>query len=202
VIACLSSSLTGAVSLGDVGWVMRVLIWVPAAKAECGHQRNAAMRSWRARRGLTIGDRPNHAMRKQSGVTACPFILSATRTNEGILLLRISKFGAALMMGVGPPRSVCRHGSQTTQCCCGSKDHGGEQLGKRRCQRGRQVSVEKVNESEPDRRRIVKRRSVVETAEVRSLRDQPGRYLLTAQAATGVKAARARHGHRCGTREI
>lgn len=64
------------------------------------------------------------------------------------------------------------------------------------------MSVEKVNESEPDRRRIVNLRSVVETAEVRSLRDQSEGYLLTAQAATGVKAARARHGHQCGTREI
>jgi hypothetical protein len=116
--------------------------------------------------------------------------------------MRISEFGAALMMGVGPPRSVCRHRSQTARCCCGPKDHGGEQLGKRRRPRGRQVSVEKVNESEPDRRRIVSLRVVVETEEVRSLQDQSGRYLLTAQAATGVKAARARHGHQCGTREI
>ena len=75
-------------------------------------------------------------------------------------------------------------------------------LGKGAADRGRQVSVEKVNESEPDRRRIVRYRSVVETAEVRSLREEPGGYLLTAQAATGVKAARARHGHQCGTREI
>src|SRR5579862_7015877 len=96
-------------------------------------------------------------------------VLSATRTNEGILLLKISEFGVALMMGDGPPRSVCRHRSQTTQCCCGSKDHGGEQLGKRR-PRGRHVSVEKVNESKPDRRRIVNLRSVVKTAEVRNLR--------------------------------
>jgi hypothetical protein len=32
-------------------------------------------------------------------------------------------------------------------------------------------------------------RVVVETAEVRSSRDKPEGYLLTAQAATGVKAA-------------
>ena len=75
-------------------------------------------------------------------------------------------------------------------------------LGKRRCQRGRQVSVEKVNESEPDRGRIVSLSSVVETVEVRSPRDQSGGELLTAQTTTGVKAARARHGHQCGTREI
>ena len=53
------------------------------------------------------------------------------------------------------------------------------------------MSVEKVNESEPDRRRIVNFRSVVKTAEVRSLRDQSGGYLPTAQMATGVKAARS-----------
>lgn len=52
-------------------------------------------------------------------------------------------------MGEGPPRSACRGRSQTARCCCDSKGHGGEQLWKRRCARGRQVSVEKVNESEP-----------------------------------------------------
>ena len=75
-------------------------------------------------------------------------------------------------------------------------------LGKGGIDAVRWVSVEKVNESKPDRGRIVNLRSVVKTAEVRSLRDQPGGYLLTAQATTGVKAARARHGHQCGTREI
>lgn len=64
------------------------------------------------------------------------------------------------------------------------------------------MSAEKVSESDPDRRRIVSLRVVDETAEVRSLQDQSGRYLLTAQMATGVKAARSRHGHQCGTREI
>jgi hypothetical protein len=62
--------------------------------------------------------------------------------------------------------------------------------------------VEKVNKNEPDRRRIVNLRSVVKTAEVRSLSDQLGRYLLTSQTTTGVAAARVRHGHQCGTQEI
>jgi len=29
--------------------------------------------------------------------------------------------GTVLMMGVGPPRSVCRDGPQTTVCCCVQK---------------------------------------------------------------------------------
>jgi hypothetical protein len=62
------------------------------------------------------------------------------------------------------------------------KDHGGKQFGKRCSQRGSQVSVEKVNESEPDRRRIVNLRELVKTAEVGNLRDQSGGYLLTAQS--------------------
>ena len=45
-------------------------------------------------------------------------------------------------------------------------------------------------------------RSVVETAGVRNLQDESEGYLLTAQTATGVKAARARHGRSWGTREI
>jgi hypothetical protein len=55
-------------------------------------------------------------------------------------------------------------------------------LGKGAADRGRQVSVEKVNESEPDRRRIVNWREPVKTVEVRSPRDQSGGYLLTAQS--------------------
>ena len=66
---------------------------------------------------------------------------------------------------------------------------------------GRQVSVEKVNESEPPMtRREVE--SSVETAGVRNLQDQSEGYLLTAQATDGVQAARARHRRLCGTREI
>ena len=49
------------------------------------------------------------------------------------------------------------------------------------------MSVEKVNENEPDRRRIVNLREAVETAEVRSLRDQYGGYLLTAHSDSRCK---------------
>src|ERR1700730_9203037 len=94
-------------------------------------------------------------------------VLSAKRNEAASLFLKTNNFAAALMMGEGPPRSVCRHRSQTTQCCCGSKGHGGEQL-RIYGALGRQVCVEKVNRSKPDRGRIVIFREAVKTAEVRS----------------------------------
>src|SRR3954449_6839420 len=64
----------------------------------------------------------------------------------------------------------------------------------------RQVRAEKANVSEPLRKRR-KRSDVIETG-VQSLpRDESGGCLLTGQAVTGVKVARAQVRHRHGTWE-
>ena len=62
------------------------------------------------------------------------------------------------------------------------------------------MCFEKANESEP----LVKRRKrigVIETGVQLLPRDEPGGYLFTGQAVTGVKVARARNRHRHGTWE-
>jgi hypothetical protein len=65
---------------------------------------------------------------------------------------------------------------------------------------GRQVRTEKATASEPlmsCRKRI----DDIETGEESLTRDEPGGYLPTAQAVSGIEVARARSRLLCGTRE-
>jgi len=66
-----------------------------------------------------------------------------------ILLLDVISFAAAQVMGEGPPGSVCRHGPQTAQMLLWSKRPWWWAIWEKALLQGRQVSVEKVNESEP-----------------------------------------------------
>jgi hypothetical protein len=61
---------------------------------------------------------------------------------------------------------------------------------RKRRPKGRQVRAKKANVSEPPME-CRKRSDDVETGVELLLRDEPERYLLTAQAASGIKAARA-----------
>jgi len=65
---------------------------------------------------------------------------------------------------------------------------------------GRQVRTEKANESEP-LMKCRKRTDDIKTGEESLPRDEPGGYLPTAQAVSGMKVARARPCLLCGTRE-
>jgi RNA-directed DNA polymerase len=79
------------------------------------------------------------------------------------------------------------------------KSRGGERCGKG-APRVRQVRAEKANESKPlmtCRKRI----DDIETGRESFFRDEPGGYLPTAQAVSGIKAARAQFRLWCGTCE-
>ncbi len=91
-------------------------------------------------------------------------------------------------MGVGPRNRPAGGGSKPPQAAP-VKSRGGERCGKG-VLRGRQVRAKKANASEPPVK-CRKRSDDVETGEESLTRDQPGGYLLTAQAASGMKAARA-----------
>jgi hypothetical protein len=68
-----------------------------------------------------------------------------------------------------------------------AKIHGGERYGKGEVDLVRYVPME-TNTSEPPFR-CRKLKGVIKTGAPTSLRDKPGRYLLTAQTVTGIKAA-------------
>src|SRR2546427_7106677 len=93
-------------------------------------------------------------------------------------------------MGVGPPESPCRGRLQTTASWAGTTA-GVVSVAEKASRGGRQVRAGKANESEP----LMTRREAKMMSKP-GWTDSPGRslggVLCTAQAASGVKAARAR----------
>src|ERR1700684_3966025 len=119
------------------------------------------------------------------------------------LLLESHQFCRRMSDGGRPPEvSVQTRASNRPGAAVAQKAVVVSNSGKRRSPQGRQVSVEKVNESEPSEdasrgKEVLSKLRALETCRI-SLRD----ILFTAQTTAGVKAARARPGRSWGTREI
>jgi hypothetical protein len=100
----------------------------------------------------------------------------------------------------GPaPRDRPAEGGLKPPQAASVKSRGGERCGKGG-QPVRQVRVEKASESKP-LMTCRKRMDDIETGRESFFRDEPGSYLSTAQAVSGIKAARAQLRLWCGTCE-